>query len=51
MGCEFALYFNYTLPGMEKVERQSIIRSRDTECFVKCEHNFFFLNMKFNVSK
>lgn len=27
MGCEFALHFNYTLPGMEKVERQSIIAS------------------------
>lgn len=44
MGCELGLHFDYTLPGMEKVERQSIIRLRDTGCFVKCEHNFSRIN-------
>lgn len=25
MGCEFALHFDYTLPGMEKVEKDKVL--------------------------
>lgn len=35
MGCEFALHFDYTLPGMEKVEKDKVLSLARYRVFCK----------------